>query len=130
MHFSSIVLYSPLVNKYKLLWLNCRIPFHFKATQKNWWMRGYRDTQSLRNTLMSLRIHVSTLIYTYDNIKSIQYVYLSFLKPLKVEKRIKGITANSRIQLFQGYSFEVTGYSAVIRFLRLHECRNNFPRRS
>ena len=35
------------------------------------------------------------------------------LKLLKVEKRIKGITAYTRIQLFQGYSFEVAGYSAV-----------------
>ena len=45
--------------------------------------------------------------------KSIQYVCLSFLTALKVEKRIKGITAYPRIQLYQGYSFEVAGYSAV-----------------
>ena len=38
---------------------------------------------------------------------------MPFLKPLKVEKRIKGITAYPRIQLFQGYSFELAGYSAV-----------------
>ena len=40
-------------------------------------------------------------------------VSLCVLKLLKVEKRIKGITAYTRIQLFQGYSFEVAGYSAV-----------------
>ena len=32
---------------------------------------------------------------------------------LKVEKCIKGITVYPRIQLFQGYSFEVAGYSTV-----------------
>ena len=43
---------------------------------------------------------------------------MTFLKPLKVkkkkkEKRIKGITAYPRIQLFQGYSFEGAGYSEI-----------------
>ena len=38
---------------------------------------------------------------------------LLFLKPLKVEKCLKGITAYPHIQLFQGYSFEVAGSGGV-----------------
>ena len=38
---------------------------------------------------------------------------LSFLKPLKVEWHIKAIIVYPHNQLFQGYSFEVAGYSVV-----------------
>ena len=44
----------------------------------------------------------------------IQYVYLLILKPLNIEKHIKGIAAYPRIQLFQEYSFEVAGYISAV----------------
>ena len=44
---------------------------------------------------------------------------LSFLKPLKVEWHIKAIIVYPHNQLFQGYSFEVAGYSVVTGKLRI-----------
>ena len=47
-----------------------------------------------------LRYTLKTAYKAYSKLMSICF----FLKLLKVEKRIKGITAYPRIQLFQGYS--------------------------
>ena len=61
---------------------------------------------------MYLRIRFNIHLRQHKN-STVCLQYVSLLKPLKVENHIKGITAYPHIQLFQGYSFEVAGYSVV-----------------
>ena len=76
-------------------------------------MRGYSVTTYLPIHFVNIfliivtaypRIHFD--IHLRQHIKDIVCL-------LKVEKSMKGITVYPCIQLFQGYSFEVAGYSTV-----------------
>ena len=51
---------------------------------------------------------------------------LSFLEPLKVEWHIKAIIVYPHNQLFQGYSFEVAGYSVVTESWELLRTKHSF----
>ena len=72
-------------------------------------------------------IHFNIIMLSRQHKKHTAYVHVSISKLLKVEKRIKGITTYPGIQLFQGYSFEVVGYSPLTPlFLSLSLCIGGF----
>ena len=81
-------------------------PATLQQPPKNRWIRGYSVTTYPRNHFDTPypRIHEVNIIYNSYCVSVYRRihldVYLSFAKPMKVEKRIEGITAYPRIQLF------------------------------
>ena len=70
--------------------------------------------------------HIHFDIHLRQHIKPVQYVYFVILKATERRMAHKAIIVYPHIQLFQGYSFEVEGYSVVTESWELLRTKNSF----